>query len=133
MLTENKQHLENEGKLEIIKLKKTMQSMSGKWIPESNKNMNITKYWLAGFIDAEGTFSTNKYVPRFKLENHVKELELYNKIREFIGVGNVLLTTPRVYREDSHPTIVFEINKIKLLINILIPLMYEDNNLFSVP
>jgi hypothetical protein len=30
MLTENKQHLENEGKLEIIKLKKTMQSMSGK-------------------------------------------------------------------------------------------------------
>ena len=129
MLTENKQHLKNEGKLEIIKLKKTMQSMSGKWIPESNKNMNITKYWLAGFIDAEGTFSTNKYVPRFKLENHVKELELYNKIREFIGVGNVLLTTPRVYREDSHPTIVFEINKIKLLINILIPLMYEDNNL----
>jgi hypothetical protein len=34
-----------------------MSSMAGKWIPGSiNEKINITKYWLAGFIDGEGTF-----------------------------------------------------------------------------
>jgi hypothetical protein len=64
-------------------------------------------------------------VPRFKLENHIKELELYNKIKEFFKVGNVLLTTPRVERVNSNPTIVLEINKINELRDILIPLMYD--------
>ena len=55
-----------EGKFAIIGFKQEMSSMSGKWIPGSISNkINITKSWLAGFIDA--TFSTNKYVPRFKL------------------------------------------------------------------
>ncbi|GAA4910315.1 hypothetical protein GCM10023405_35470 [Streptomonospora salina] len=78
-------------------------------------------------------------MPRFKLENHIKELELYNKIREFLKVGNVLLTTPsfgpsgrkvpsgRVYRENSNPTVVLEINKIKELRDILIPLMFNKD------
>lgn len=129
MLKKDKKHLSNEGKLKIIKYKKEMQSMSGKWIPSSiNNKINITKYWLAGFIDAEATFSTNKYIPRFKLENHIRELELYNKIKEFITTGNVLLTKPRVYRDNSNPTIVMEINKIKELRDILIPLIYDNNN-----
>ena len=58
------------------------------------------------------------------MENHIKELELYNKIKEFFGVGNTLLTTPRVYRANSNPTIVLEINKINELRDILIPLIY---------
>ncbi len=126
LLTKDKSHLSDKGKLTIMGYKKEMQSMSGKWIPGSIINkINITKYWLAGFIDGEATFSTNKYVPRFKLENHIKELELYNKIKEFFKVGNVLLTTPRVERVNSNPTIVLEINKINELRDILIPLMYD--------
>ena len=129
LLTKDKEHLTDKGKLEIIGYKKEMQGMTDKWIPSTiNNKINITKYWLAGFIDAEATFSTNKYVPRFKLENHIKELELYNKIKEFFKVGNVLLTTPRVYRDNSSPTIVLEINKIKELRDILIPLMYNKEN-----
>ena len=73
-------------------------------------------------------YSTNKYIPRFKLENHIRELGLYNKIKEFITTGNVLLTKPRVYRDNSNPTIVLEINKIKELRDILIPLIYDKNN-----
>lgn len=47
-----------------------MQNMSGKWIPNSiNGKITITKFWLAGFIEA--TFSTNKYISKFKLENHI--------------------------------------------------------------
>jgi hypothetical protein len=61
------------------------------------------------------------------LENHIKELELYNKIKEFFKVGNVLLTTPRVNRINSSPTIVLEINKISELRDILIPLMYDKD------
>ena len=67
-------------------------------------------------------------MPRFKLENHVRELELYNKIKEFITTGNVLLTTPRVYRDNSNPTVVLEVNKIRELRDILIPLFYDNNN-----
>jgi len=127
LLTKDKSHLSNKGKLDIIAYQKEMRNMSGKWIPSSiNNKINITKYWLSGFIDAEATFSTNKYVPIFKLENHIKELELYNKIKEFFSVGNVLLTSPREYRVDSNPTIVLEINKVQELRENLIPLLYDN-------
>lgn len=58
MLSKDKSHLSDEGKMAIIGYKKKeMSSMAGKWIPGSiNEKINITKYWLAGFIDGEGTF-----------------------------------------------------------------------------
>ena len=130
LLTKDKNHLSDKGKLNIIAYQKEMQSMSGKWIPCSiNNQINITKYWLAGFIEAEGTFSTNKYVPRFKLENHIKELELYNKIREFFNVGNVLFTSPRVDRVNSNPTVVLEINKVQEIRDNLLPLLYDNKSI----
>lgn len=105
-----------------------MQSMTGRWIPDSiNNQINITKYWLAGFIDGEGTFSTNRSKPRFRIENHIKELELYNKIKAFVNVGNVLYTSTREDRVNSSPTIVLEIHKVQDLRKNLIPLMYENN------
>ena len=128
LLTKDKSHLSDKGKLDIIAYQKKMQSMSGKWIPSSiNNKIKITRYWLAGFIDAEASFSTNKYVPRFKLENHIKELELYNKIKEFFNVGNVLLSSPRVDRVNSNPTIILEINKVQELRENLIPLLYDND------
>ena len=129
LLVANKQHLSENGKLEIINLQKEMESMHGAWIPVSSPKINITKYWLAGFIDAEATFSTNRYVPRFKLENHIRELELYRSIRNFLGVGNLLMGKVRKDRPDSNPVIILEVNKIKELIDILIPLMYDNNNI----
>ena len=128
LLAKDKSHLSAEGKLSIIGYKKEMSKMSGNWIPGSIKEkINITKYWLVGYIDAEASFSTNKYVPRFKLESHIKELELYNKIKDFLKTGNLLLTTPRESRVSSNPTIVLEINKVNELRVNLIPLMYNHN------
>jgi hypothetical protein len=63
------------------------------------------------------------------LENHVKELELYNKLREFFNAGNVILTTPKVDRVNSNPTIVLEINKIREIRDNLIPLLYNNENM----
>ena len=125
-LVKDKSHLSDNGKLVIIKCKKEMNNMSGKWIPSSiNSKIKITKFWLAGFIDGDGTFSTNKFVPRFKLENHIKELELYNKIKEFLNLGNLILTYQRTDKVKSSPTVVLEVNRIKELIEVLIPLMYD--------
>lgn len=124
MLTKDKKHLLNEGKLDIIKYQQEMQKMSGSWVPDLNNNIKITKYWLAGFIDGDGTFSTNKYVPRFKLENHIKELNLYYKIKEFLEIGNLLIVD-RV-KVTTKTTIVLEVNDIKYIINKLIPLMHND-------
>jgi cytochrome c oxidase subunit 3 len=127
ILTKDKSHLLEYGKFEILNLQKEMQKLSGKWVPNSINKINITKYWLAGFIDGEGCFSTNKYIPRFKLENHYKEFELYKKIREYLTVGNMLLSSPRTYRVNSNPTVVLEVNKIKDIKEILIPLMYKND------
>lgn len=129
MLLKDKKHLTPEGKLAIINYRQKMQNLAGKWLPGSISNkINITKYWLAGFIDGEGTFSTSKYVPRFKLENHFKELELYNKIKEFMGVDKIIYSSERIEKKNSNPTIILEINKIKDIKEKLIPLMYDDQH-----
>jgi hypothetical protein len=82
---------------------------------------------LSGFIDAEGCFSTNKYIPRFKIENHIKELELYNKIREFFTCGTIFYTMPRSL--TSNPTIILEINDIKLFKKVIIPFIFEKEKI----
>jgi hypothetical protein len=77
-----------------------------------------------------GTFSTNLTSPRFKLESHIKELELYNKINEFLRIGKVIYTVSRKNDIDmlnDYPTIILEVKKIKYLKYILIPLMYGNN------
>ena len=68
-------------------------------------------------------------MPRFKLENHIKELELYNKIREFFNVGNVIFTLPRVDRVNSNPTVVLEINKVQEIRDNLLPLLYDNSSI----
>jgi len=54
---------------------------------------------------------------------------LYNKIKEFLSVGNVILTSPRVDRVNSNPTVILEINKVQELRKNLIPLLYNNNDI----
>jgi hypothetical protein len=71
--------------------------------------------------DGDGSFSSSKHVPRFRLENHVKELELFHKIQEYVNSGNLLITSPRKNRLVSNPTVVLEINNIHVLKNKIVP------------
>jgi hypothetical protein len=68
-------------------------------------------------------------MPRFKIENHIREFELYQKMKEFIGIGNITLSSSRLDRINTNPTIVFEINQINNLVGVLIPLIYNNNNI----
>lgn len=125
-LVKRNDHLNKLGKMQRINFQKQMQEMSGAWIPPTiSKKINITKDWLAGFVDGDGTFSTNKCKPRFKLENHIKELELYNKIKDYLATGNLTIGFVRPGREHRSVTVSLEVNKIKQLKEIIIPIMHH--------
>jgi len=59
------------------------------------------------------------------LENHIKEYILYNKIREFLGTGNISTGSPRLGREHQNITVSLEVNKVRELRDIIIPIMYN--------
>ena len=88
--------------------------------------------WGGGFIDGDGSFSTNKHVPRFKLENHVKELELFRRIKEYFNSGNLLIVPPRKNRLNHNSMVVLEINNIHVLKNLILPFLSKNNSKLSL-
>lgn len=46
-------------------------------------NTHFTIHWLGLFTDGDASFSIFNYKPRLKFENHIKELELFNRIKVF--------------------------------------------------
>jgi hypothetical protein len=115
----NKYHLHSE-KQYILKYYLDMKNKCSKSKPDYK--INITNYWLGGFTDGDGSFSTNKLVPKFKFENHIKELELFYKIQEYLKSGNLYITKPRKYRPNSNSTVVLEFNRISDLKTVIIDL-----------
>jgi hypothetical protein len=126
-LIKNKRHLSPEGKLKIIKYYNEMQNEFCITTPRSRSDVIISDYWLGGFIDGDGSFSSSKHVPRLKFENHVKELKLFEKIKEYLDAGNLNITQPRKDIANSNPMVVLEINKIHVLKNVIIPLLASED------
>lgn len=129
-LIKNKDHLSPKGKLEIIKHYHEIKNVN--LTTRSKDDFHISDYWLGGFIDGDGSFSTNKHVPRLKLENHVKELELFHKIKEYFNAGNLIITSPRKRGLISNPTVVLSLNNIHVLKNVIIPLFSENSSKFRL-
>ena len=119
-LVKNKQHLSSKGKQEIIKYYLEMKNKNTRSRPSCD--IKITDYWLGGFIDGDATFSTNKLIPRLKFENHVKELELFYKIQQYLKAGNLIISKSRKNRPNSNATVVLEINQMYVLKTVIIPL-----------
>jgi cytochrome c oxidase subunit 3 len=119
-LVKNKLHLLPNGKQDIIKYYLEMKNKNPRSKPSCD--IKISNYWLGGFTDGDATFSTNKLIPRFKFENHVKELELFHKIREYFKCGNLIITKPRKDRPNDSALVVLEFNHIIVLKTLIIPL-----------
>lgn len=122
-LLTNKVHLTDQGKFLMIQYYYQLKSLNTSLKLTYNPNITINDYWLGGFIDGDGSFSTNKEVPRLKLENHYKEKDLFLKINEYFQFkGNLHISPIRKTKLNSHPTVVLEFNQISFLKNIVVPL-----------
>ena len=78
--------------------------------------------WLTGFIDGEGSFQVflDRHYLRvmFRIRLHKDDINVLQKIQEFLGVGRVVL--------DGN-TCVFRISNVKDLINVIFPLLDKYN------
>ena len=107
----DKKHLSKEGKLEMIKF---YHEMKNPYLAPLN-NTPLTLHWLGGFTDGDASFSIFNYKPRLKFENHIKELELFNRIKDLFNINNKLnITKPRIDRPNSNATISLDITNIKI-------------------
>lgn len=113
-LWKNKYHLSAEGKLELITIWKEMKKEIE---APTSKDLNfvpLSIYWLGGFTstsrDGDGSFSISNYLPRLKYENHIKEKNLYSRIKNLLGTSsNILVSNPRKDRPNASTTVYLDI------------------------
>ena len=86
---------------------------------------------MGGFTDGDACFSISKFGPRLKFENHEKELELFQSIKEYLNCGNLNILSSRKNLRNSNPMVVLEINNIHALKNLILPL-YNNNSNFNI-
>jgi hypothetical protein len=128
-----KKHLTPEGKLEMIKYYNEIKVSSVSPSSKERNNISLTDYWLGGFIDGDGSFSIGKLAPRLKFDNHLRELELFKRIKEYFNFssGNLNIIQPRKNRPNSNSMVTFEIREINVLKKVILPLFSKPNILQS--
>lgn len=73
--------------------------------------------------DGDGSFSIANYKPRLKYENHIKELQLFYRIKEILNPSsNLIISNPRKNRPNSNITVNLDITDIHVLKNKIRPL-----------
>jgi hypothetical protein len=66
-------------------------------------------------------------MPRLKFENHIRELELFKRIKEFLKISNKIRNTkPKLNRPNSNATVCLDILNIYLLRNVFVPLYSKE-------
>lgn len=131
-LIKDKKHLLPEGKLEMINLKKKIRNSNFAPSYENFKNIPLTLNWLGGFTDGDGSFSISLYKPRLKYENHIKELELFKRIKEILDpTSNLIITKPRENRPNASITVSLDITNIHTLKNKILPFFSKSGILKS--
>jgi hypothetical protein len=123
-LIKEKKHLSPEGKKEMFKLYKDMKTPYLAPAVQSKEvnNLPLTVNWLGGFTDGDSTFSILNFKPRLKYENHIKEMNLFDRIKELLNIKNQLnITPPRKNRPNSNATVNLDITDIHILKNKIVP------------
>jgi hypothetical protein len=101
--------------------------MKKPYLAPLNNNTHLTIHWLGGFTDGDASFSIFNYKPRLKFENHIKELELFNRIKDFLNISNNLsITKPRLDRSNSNATVSLDITDIHILKKSIVPGYSKD-------
>ena len=131
-IVQNKEHHSAVGVAELIKLRLANKDILAK--PKSDgtinrTNVNITKYWLVGFIEGDATFSVvGRKSPRLKFENHHKEHDLFLKIAAFFKAGTVLNNKPRPNRPTHSPTVSLDYREIVFLKTVVAVILTSEEN-----
>lgn len=131
--------LNDELSTQILKLKLGMNKGRNKFVMPENHQVKITKYWLLGLIEGEGSFSIarEKLRPCFQLCFTAAQKPLLEEIKKYlimhlgfdkfslwkiknssiIGIFNMKA------KGNSKPTVSLEIKDIRLLHNYIIPFL----------
>lgn len=112
-LFENKDHLLLSNKANVIFLHDQI-----KLKKELPLTIEINDSWLLGFIEGDASFSTSKYRPRLKFENHFKETKLLTMIKLYLNGGSLIIKTrTRPEFLNENPVVVLDIGNINILYN----------------
>ena len=93
-----------------------------------NNITNITKFWISGFTQADGSFVVGfekrkqglipcRPRPMFVLSQHVREENLFREIQKHLNVGRIQITRNEVnFSSSQEEDLIFcRINLIKLI------------------
>ena len=105
-----------------------------------NQQERPDERWISGFVDGEGCFHvainslskmTMKYqvLPEFRLVQHERDIEVLEKIRDFLGVGVV-----RKNHSDRYELRVRSLKELNVLVDFFerSPLMTKKKNDFEL-
>jgi cytochrome c oxidase subunit 3 len=127
-LIKEKKHLSPEGKSEMIKFYNDMKIPYLAPHSKEINNLPLSINWLGGFTDGDSTFSILNYKPRLKYENHIKELNLLERIKDLFKINsNLNITKARINRPNSNATISLDITDIHILKNKIVPIFSSFN------
>lgn len=138
-MIENKEHLTKQGFLKILFIKNVFPKGLSNKIRELYPNVElydkpifklntnlINPYWIAGFVQADGTFGLNitkqnrmilgyTSQPQFRITQHVHDIIVLKKIIQTLKCGN--LVRPSINRGEFNISVA----NLKDLTNIIIP------------
>lgn len=122
-MIDSKEHLTEIRINQILKIKASMNTGRDDRSLPSNYNFNITWPWLLGFIEGDGSFSTNGFSPRFYIELTSSEQNLLLAIKNFLNAGNVSIKNIPKSRIGSNQKsmVSFNIQSIDYLYSNFIP------------
>lgn len=134
-------------KLRILELKNNMNTNRLYYQRAENDKILITKSWLLGFIEGDGSFFLRRdnLIPTFAIENTGVELPVMIKIKEFLesslgfnsyslyklkNSSTIAITTAKARNSNSKSTATLTIKNINVLNNFFIPL-FSDVEFFT--
>jgi LAGLIDADG endonuclease len=147
-MIENKEHLTKQGFLKILSIKNVFPKGLSIKIRELYPNVElydkpkfkfntnpINPYWIAGFVQADGTFGLNitkqrkmtlgyTSQPQFRITQHVRDILVLKKIIQTLKCGN--LVKPSINRSEFNISVA----NLKDLTEIIIP-FFENYSLYG--